>query len=76
MQLKTSQRGICYVLQHMRQNGVWNTGGPRKNVFDEKEDSSNALHVYGVFKFTKCFGFVTYLESLAEPGEGQCRRGN
>lgn len=44
MQLKTSQRGVCYVLEQMRWNGAWNTGGPGINVFDEKEDNSNALH--------------------------------
>lgn len=69
-QLKTSQRGICYVLEQMRWNGVWNTVGAGKKVFDEKEDSSDALHVDPALSWQSACASVTWLEFHADPGRG------
>lgn len=55
MQLKTSQRAICYVLEQMRWKGVWNPGASM-NVCDGRGDSRKALRGEQVLRVTKCLG--------------------
>lgn len=57
------------MLEQMRWNGVWNTVGAGKNVFDEKEDS-NALHVDPALKLTKCLCLCDMVRVSRRPGDG------